>query len=120
MIEETPTLTPKYSDASEHLKGKLQDLLVECMEAMEWAVVREFGQAGLKSADMYAFEGVVIRAIRRAAELMDNENIHAMSKASEQASRNMLGAALAGIGAPVELVECLAGPLNIEEGAEAQ
>lgn len=116
----TPTLTPKGSNASERLEGELQELLLECMESMGWAIVREFGQAGRKSAEMYAFESVIIRAIRGAADLTDNEHIHLMVKAQSQASKNMLGAALAGIGAPVELVECVAGPLNVEEGAEAQ
>lgn len=121
MSESAPTLTPKYFDASEHLKGKLQDLLDESIESMGWAVVREFGQAGLKSADMYAFEGVIIRAIKRAVELTDNEHLHLTVKASDQATKNMVAAALVGVGAPVELVECLAGPLNVEEeGAQAQ
>ena len=120
MTGATLTLTPKGSNASERLEDKLQELLLEGMESIEWAIVREFGQAGLKSAEMYAFEGVILRAIRGAADLTDNEHIHLMVKAQDQASKNMLGAALAGIGAPVELVECLAGPLNIEEGAEAQ
>lgn len=104
-------LSPEHSPGG--CEERLQEVLQRSLEEMREAIRRQFGMVGLRQADVFDFEDVLHFAISRAATVMDSEFSTVRFQDQQRASQNMVSAALAASGAPRELVESFAGPINV-------